>query len=36
MYNVLLKLFPRVRMYYRNIDLNDVYIEWKYDLEFVQ
>ena len=24
MYNVLLKLFPRVRMYYRNIDLNDV------------
>lgn len=31
MYNVLLKLFPRVRMYYRNIDLNDFYIEWKYD-----
>lgn len=31
MCNVLLKLFPRVRMYYRNIDLNDVYIEWKYD-----
>ena len=31
MYNVLLKLFPRVRRYYRNIDLNDFYIEWKYD-----
>ena len=31
MYNVLLKLFPRLRMYYKNIDLSDFYINWKYD-----
>lgn len=30
-YNVLLKLFPRIIMYYRNIDLEDSYRDWKYN-----
>lgn len=30
-YSVLLKLFPRIRMYYRNIVLDDYYKEWKYN-----
>ena len=30
-YSVLLKLFPRIRMYYRNIDLEDSYRDWKYN-----
>ena len=31
MHKVLMKLFPRLKMYYRNIDLNDLYAKWKYD-----
>lgn len=30
-YNILLKLFPKIRMYYRNIDLESFYTEWKYN-----
>ena len=30
-YHVLLKLFPKIRMYYRNIDLEDSYRDWKYN-----
>nr|WP_295159889.1 P-loop NTPase fold protein [uncultured Methanobrevibacter sp.] len=30
-YHILLKLFPRIRMYYRNIDLEDSYRDWKYN-----
>ena len=30
-YNVLLKLFPKIRMYYRNIDLESYYSDWKYN-----
>ena len=30
-YNVLLKLFPKIRMYYRNIDLESSYSNWKYN-----
>lgn len=32
LYNVLLKLFPRIEMYYRNIDLESYYTEWEYNL----
>ena len=29
--NILLKLFPRIRMYYRTNDLEDSYQDWKYN-----
>lgn len=32
LYNVLLKLFPRIEMYSRNIDFEGYYKEWKNDL----
>ena len=31
MHKILMKLFPRLEIYYRNIDLNDLYANWKYD-----
>lgn len=31
MHKILMKLFPRLEMYYRNIDLNDFYAKWEYD-----
>lgn len=31
MYNVLFKLFPKIRMYYRNIYLESQYPDWKYN-----
>lgn len=30
-YSILLKLFPRIRMYYRNIELESYYSDWKYN-----
>ncbi len=32
LYKILLKLFPRIEMYYRNIDLESYYTEWEYNL----